>query len=148
MIYVILAFVLMGYTWGLANTGTLAAVVESVPAERTGGALGTVFTFWNVSGSIMLALSTVIFHSREAASFNAALSKFNLQLTAAQHQQVSLLLSDPKQAQVVLNQYLGDKANEVLQIFHNSFMSGFHWVAWFASIVMFIVAVIGLRLRK
>lgn len=146
--FVLFALVLMGYTWGIANAGTFTALAQSVKPEKMGSAIGTVFTFWDISGSIFLALTTVIFHWRENVAVNKTLSHENVQLTTAQHQQISLLLADPQHAQAILQQFVGVKSNEIYHAFYHSFMSGFHWVAWFSAIVMFFILCAGLLLRN
>lgn len=146
--FVLLGLALMGYTWGIANAGSITALSQSVRTEKMGGAIGTIFTFWNISGSIFLALATVIFHSRENVALNATLIQQNVLLTSEQHQQISLMLADPEQAQSILSQFVGEKSTEIYQAFHMSFMSGFHWVACFSAIVMAIILLAGLTLRK
>ncbi len=147
ILFVLLALILMGYTWGIANAGTIAAIKHVVPPEKMGSAAGTIFTFWNVSGSVFLALSTVLFHWRENIAMNSALTNGNVSLTAQQSHQIHLLLADPEQAQTVLSQFVGEKANEILQSFHAGFMSGFHWVAWFAAVVIFIILLLIRKVR-
>ncbi len=66
--FIILILVLMGYTWGISNAGSITALTQSVPSEKMGSAIGTLFTILNVSGSISLALATVLFHWRESHS--------------------------------------------------------------------------------
>jgi EmrB/QacA subfamily drug resistance transporter len=68
ILFVLLALVLMGYTWGIANAGTITALTQAVEPQKMGGAIGTVFTFWNLCGSIALALATVVFHWQESTS--------------------------------------------------------------------------------
>lgn len=146
--FVLIGLILLGYTWGIANAGSIAAITQSIPAEKTGGAIGTVFTIWNISGSIFLALATVVFHWRENVVMNSELAKANVALTAEQHQQITLFLSDPNQAKTILSEFANGKANEVFQAFHFSFMSGFHWVAWLSTVIMLIVLLAGIKLRQ
>jgi len=99
--FVLLGLIPLGYTWGISNIGTITALSQVVPSEKMGGAIGTMFTFWNLSGSIFLALATVIFHWRQ---------------------------------------------HGVMTV--DSFMNGFHWVAWCSAAVMFIILLAGLALRR
>ncbi len=57
-------FALLGINWGLSNTATITAVNENVAPAKVGETLGTVATIWNIAGSILLAVSTVIFHEK------------------------------------------------------------------------------------
>lgn len=95
--FILFTFILMGYTWGLANTGTLTVMSKSVSAEESGAAIGTVFTFWNLSGALALAVATVIFNRRETMT---------------------------------------------------GFMSGFHWMAGFSSLMMLLILLIALKWRN
>lgn len=61
--FIIVTLLLMGFTWGMGNTGAILAMNQCVPPSRVGGALGMVFTLLNVSGAIFLALSTALFHA-------------------------------------------------------------------------------------
>lgn len=56
------AFILLGITWGIANAGTMVAVTSSVSKSKVGAAIGSVFTFWNIGGCIVLAISAAIYH--------------------------------------------------------------------------------------
>lgn len=145
--YILLALALMGYTWGVANAGSIAGLVGSVPPEKMGSSVGTVFTSWNLSGSVFLALATLVFHAREKAVMAAQLAQHHVTLTAAQRHQVAVLLADPEQAKAVLAKFTGGRAHELYQVFQHSFLSGFHWVAWFATIVMAVGLLLGLLLR-
>lgn len=147
ILFVLFALALMGYTWGIANAGTITALSQSVPPEKMGVSIGTIFTFWNVSGSVFLALTTVLFHWQENNSMDALLTKANVQLTSEQHQQVAVMLSDPDSAISILKSFVGVNVSDVLQAFYASFMSGFHWVAWFSAIVLLIILILTLRLK-
>jgi len=148
MLFVIFALMLMGYTWGIANVGSISAIAQSVKPEKLGGAIGTVFTFWNISGSIFLALTSVIFHWRESDALFTGLAKANVAMTPEQQQQIQGLISDPQHAQVVITQYFSGKAGDIYQLFESSFMAGFHAVAWFAIVIMVIIFLAALALSK
>lgn len=61
----IIPFALLGINWGLSNTAMITAVNQSVAPQKIGESIGTIATIWNFAGSILLALSTVIFHIQE-----------------------------------------------------------------------------------
>jgi EmrB/QacA subfamily drug resistance transporter len=62
LFYLILPFVLIGITWGVANTNTITAINLSLPPSKIGDAIGTLYTSWNVGGAIFLSLGTAVFH--------------------------------------------------------------------------------------
>lgn len=61
LIYLALPFALLGINWGLSNTAMVSAANQNITPKKIGEAIGTVATIWNMSGSIFLAISTVIF---------------------------------------------------------------------------------------
>ncbi|MBX7067404.1 MAG: MFS transporter [Parachlamydiales bacterium] len=63
----ILPFALLGINWGLSNTAMITAVNQTVAPQKIGESIGTIATIWNFAGSVLLALSTVIFHSKKTA---------------------------------------------------------------------------------
>jgi len=60
--FLILPFFLLGITWGLSNSAMMTAINQVIPPLQIGAAIGTIATIWNVSGAIILAISTAIFH--------------------------------------------------------------------------------------
>lgn len=68
----IIPFAILGINWGISNTGLISAVNQSVPSSKVGQAIGSVATIWNLIGSIFLAISTAIFHSKSDISFMTA----------------------------------------------------------------------------
>jgi EmrB/QacA subfamily drug resistance transporter len=63
LLFLALPFFLLGINWGLSNAATITAVNQRVAPHETGAALGTIMTVWNIAGSLILALSTAVFHS-------------------------------------------------------------------------------------
>ncbi len=83
--FFLLPFALLGINWGLSNTAMIAAVNQNLPAQKVGEGIGTICTFWNVFGSLLLALSTVIFHLQQTKflpSFRVVI-EFNLAFITA-----------------------------------------------------------------
>lgn len=67
----ILPFALLGINWGLSNTAMISAVNATVSPNKIGESIGTIATIWNFAGSILLALSTVIFQTQNDSFLNA-----------------------------------------------------------------------------
>ncbi len=61
----IVPFALLGINWGLSNTAMITAVNQNIAPRKIGETIGTIATIWNVAGSILLAISTAIFHLQE-----------------------------------------------------------------------------------
>jgi EmrB/QacA subfamily drug resistance transporter len=65
MLFIALPFFLLGITWGLSNSLMITAVNQVISKNQIGAAIGTIATIWNIAGSVILAISAVIFHSIE-----------------------------------------------------------------------------------
>jgi EmrB/QacA subfamily drug resistance transporter len=65
LLFLILPFFLLGVNWGLSNAAMITAVNAVIPRRKIGAALGTITTIWNIVGSLLLAISTAVFHSVE-----------------------------------------------------------------------------------
>lgn len=146
--FILLGLILMGYTWGIANAGSISAVHASTPPDKLGSAIGTIFTFWNLSSSVFLALSSVLFHWREKLMLNTMLNKMHLRLSPELQTQVDLLLSNPENQPTILTHFKSSIANDITQIFQTCFMSGFHFVAWCSVIIMMIAFCVSLSFRN
>lgn len=146
--YVLIALLLMGIAWGIGNTGAISAVSQSVPSDKVGGSIGTVFTLWNMAGAIFLAVGTVLFQYFEKLKMDSMLLTHNVALTAQQKKIVSTLLSDPERATSHLKNLVGPVAHDILVAFKAAFLSGYHAVGWMMTIATLITLVLGFMLRK
>ncbi len=86
LLFLILPFFLLGINWGLSNAAMITAVNQVIAPHKIGSAIGTIATIWNIVGSILLAISTAIFHSVEIQSsflpaFHSAIN-FNIVFAA------------------------------------------------------------------
>lgn len=61
LLWILVPFFLLGIPWGLSNAGMVTAVNQTVATDQIGQTIGTMTTAWNVVGSILLSVSTVIF---------------------------------------------------------------------------------------
>lgn len=61
----ILPCIFIGFTWAVGNILAVVAAHQSVTKDKIGVTTGTLFTFFNVGGSIALALAAVLFHALE-----------------------------------------------------------------------------------
>jgi EmrB/QacA subfamily drug resistance transporter len=148
IVFLLVTMVLMGYTWGIANAGSITAIIQSVPGERIGGAIGTVFTFWNIAGSIFLAIGSAMFHHKETALAKGITVRDKIHLTATQHHQVAAALGDPEKIKQALSHFTGLMQHKIGLIFKSSFLHGYHEVAWGMAILMLVGLCLGLCLRK
>ncbi|MFT6836168.1 MAG: fucose permease, partial [Francisellaceae bacterium] len=130
--FIILAFLLIGVVWGVANSGGIGLAIQNVKPEKVGSSIGTIATTWNVAGAMSIAIGSVLFNSNEKIAMHQALVKHNVSLTADQHSLISTMLSDPTRAYQLLDQFSLFKAQEIMPYFKNSFLTGFHVAVWFS----------------
>jgi MFS family permease len=97
LLFLVLPFFLLGINWGLSNAGVITAVNQVIPPKHIASALGTITTVWNFTGSMILAVSTAIFHS--AAKTGSFLSGFHSAITFI------ILFATLILAAAILNQY-------------------------------------------
>lgn len=65
LVFLTIPFFLLGINWGLSNAATMTAVNQVIAPHEIGAAIGMIFTIWNLTGSILLAASTAVFHHVE-----------------------------------------------------------------------------------
>jgi MFS family permease len=65
-LFLALPFAFLGINWGLSNTAMIAAVNQNTAPSKIGEAIGTITTMWNLTGAILLAISTALFHLQKA----------------------------------------------------------------------------------
>lgn len=139
---ILVAFFAMGVVWGVANTGAVSAVNRYADPQHAGSVIGTIFTTWNIAASIVLAVSTVIFHGYQQKVMDFTLQQHDINLTAAQKSWVASMLADPSRAIEQLTHFSGALAHKIYQGFTLAFLAGFHSVA----VLSFIVLIVGLFL--
>lgn len=146
--FVLVALLLMGIAWGIGNTGAITAINQSVPSDKVGGSIGTVFTLWNMAGPIFLAIGTVLFQYFETIKMNSMLLKHHVTLSAHQKALVASLLSDPEHAASHLKAIAGPGAHAILASFKAAFLSGYHAVGWMMTVVTLLTLILGVILKK
>lgn len=146
--YVLIPLLFMGIAWGIGNTGAISAINQSVPSDKIGGSIGTVFTLWNMAGAIFLAVGTVLFQYFEKLKMVHLLNAYPVMITGEQKRLISTLLSDPERASAILKDIIGSGAHDILIAFKVAFLSGYHTVGWMMAIVTLITFMLGLVLKK
>ncbi len=137
--YLALPFTLLGINWGLSNAATITAVNQRIPSQKIGEAIGTVFTTWNVIGSIFVALSSVIFYAFEKKSFAAQLYTASIPLSPKEADSIAISMKDATEAAAQFAQIAPDKREILFDFFRRSFLDGFYSVVDFNLAFMFLV---------
>lgn len=137
----------IGITWTIGNILAIVAAHEAVEQDKIGVATGMVYTLFNVGGSIVLAISVVIFKAIEGSYIEKALSSAGVHLSATEKEVLSSALADPTKAQNVLG-HLGQGTEKVLFLFQEGFVKGLHGVAWLLIVVSLCITLITWTLKK
>lgn len=147
-IYVIVAYLLVGATWGLANSGVMTVTFEYSCESKRGGVMGTVFTSWNSMGATALALATVLFKHGEVATLNQAIKTHAISLSSNQLEQIKTLLADPSRVYDLLEKLTPTFAEKALGLFKTAFLAGFQNAMVLSAIVLFACLIYGWYLAK
>lgn len=118
-------FLLLGIGWAIGNTVPATFVGKSVNSDHVGVAVGAMFTFWNISASVFLAIAVTVFHTRATASILTQFAQNNLKIDTVQQKLLELFVAQPDKLQSTVNQF-GRSQNLIIDIFKDGFMSGQH----------------------
>jgi len=127
--YVIIAFICLGFMWGLGNTVPIIAAQTAVGPDRISAATGTIVTMFNVGGSIGLAIAVVTYHFFTSNSLNQLSQTYGAQIDAAKLNYLKKIISTPSDSlHTVMNEFMHTVFNEI-------FLGGFTAVMWFIVIL-------------
>ncbi len=141
---IVISYLLSGVAWGFANATAPCAVKQGISQEKTAATLGAIYTTWNISSAVLLAVATVIFNAKEKITMKFYLSKQNVHLTQAQHAAIKSSLSDPAHAKELLSHFFGRASGKVFDFYRHSFLSGFHAMILAMSMILIALLVISI----
>jgi EmrB/QacA subfamily drug resistance transporter len=147
--YVVLTLLCMGFVWGAANAGSISVVSCHMPEESAGSVLGTIFTTWNITGAIFLAVSSVIFHNAQFSHLSSFIAKHKGEISKTMQQHLDKAVYDPDHAVQILHQHQG--SSKLYQIFSDGFLYALHYMSTFLVILAVIIFIgmlfVWIRLR-
>lgn len=123
-------FIFLGYSWATAIIMSTNAAQKSVPADQIAVATAMTYSFWNISSSVILVLSTVIFHLKESSWLQQLLLKHNILLSSKKQALIKTLVSNPQHAHQALMNFNTNLHTKILYFFNQAFMHGFYAVVW------------------
>lgn len=124
---------LFGIGWGILLTSIAVMATAALPVASSGLALGVLWTVWDLSSNINLALGGLILETIDKQRLLASLEPFNLELQPYEHQVVSSLLSDPAQAKAILGQLSIGEEHRIFPLFQESFTAGYNGAMWYLA---------------
>lgn len=132
--YILFAFSLMGIGWacilGPATVASLSAAPESMGAV----AMGSSWTLHNIGGAIGLGVGVVIY--RIFAKNNVLTALMTHHISAGSW--VNEAVANPDNAIKLFHQYTHLKINDILPLFHQSFITGYQAAMWLLFATSFI----------
>jgi EmrB/QacA subfamily drug resistance transporter len=140
--------ILMGVIWGVTNAACITLATTAVPEEKAGSAIGLIFTNWNVAGCILITLSSVIFSQVEFAKLESTIQAHHIQITENDHHRIAAAIASPEKASSMLKEISPSISDEVFPLFKQSFMSGFHAVMIFSTVLLFAFLCISIALIR
>jgi MFS family permease len=142
--YLLIVFTLLmiGISWGVANTGSIAAVSKHIAEEKAGAAIGSIFTFWNLMGAAFLASTSTFFVAQQKSHLKLSLKTAKFHLSSAQQQLLFKSIHDPSRARIILT-HLKDKGHALYHFFAGSFIYALHSVSILMSVVLLLVLLCG-----
>lgn len=136
LVVVVIALLLMGIIWGVTNTGGITLATTAVKPEKVGGAIGLIYTNWNTSSVVILALITTIFTTSEFSFMQSALKTHHIKLTTEQHHLISASIGDPSHAHQILDKLVGSSAEKLMALFKLAFVHGYQQAMLFSIILL------------
>ena len=133
----------MGFVWGAANTASITIVSENVTPAKQGSIIGTIFTSWNVSGAIFLAIFSGIFSHQQIKHLDNYLKQKSQSITTVQLQELNKAIHDPDHAIQILHQHKIPHANiKNINTPYKIFSDGFLYALTYGSTIMVILLLI------
>lgn len=141
--FAVVIFFLLGLTIGAANVGLASAAYGQVPEEKIGGVIGTMGTIWNLSGSVVLAIATVLFYKGSHSSMSVYVKSLGAQLNAPQNAAIEAVIHTPTKSSLLSQAFNGKLLESLLTHLKDAFLAGLHSLAWVYFVVSLVLFVIG-----
>ncbi len=133
--FVLVALGLFGVAWGLQQASTANAVTAALPPESAGVAIGSLWTFWNISATSTICLGGLILNIVDKSQLDAKLAAKNITLSDHEQHIIRSLLHDPSKATEFLSELPASLSTEIAPLFRESFMAGYASAMLFLTIL-------------
>ncbi len=140
LILILFAFTQIGVVWAIGNNIGAITAHQTIPKEKIGNAIGTIYTLFNLMGAIGLALATLLFQSSMKKYFFDELNESHTVLSAAEQASFHAVMNNPDKLVQLTHQFQPEMQSKLLKIFSDAFMQGF------SDVFIFIAAVVGVLL--
>lgn len=127
MVNLLLPLAISGFGWGVAFGPATSSGILAIPKRLAATAAGALNTIQEIGGSIGLAVAVALFRAFDAITLNTELLKIRQPLEEGEKAFVQTILSDPVGAiNHIASSVDAERAGRVLNLFHLSFVKGFH----------------------
>lgn len=147
VVFIALAFALMGTGWAFVLGPATVAALSSVPERMGGTAIGSSWTFHNLGGALGLAAGMAIYRSSAETSLSDGLAAHHV----SSGPWVQEAISKPESATKLLAEHTGLKQDEITSLFNDMSLSGnaaAMWLLLALSVAAFTAIAFGLREGK
>ena len=124
-VIIVPTFLLMGLGWGIMNTVPGIALGESMHGDQIGVAIGALYSFFNISAAVILALSVVVFHMRTSAALMTGFSRDHVNLSVVDKGYLEKFMHQPDQLYHMATKFNMNHA-VAIDLLKNAFVSGMH----------------------
>jgi EmrB/QacA subfamily drug resistance transporter len=122
IIFIILAFLLIGIGWSCILGPSTVAALSSVPENSGAVAMGSSWTFHNIGGAIGLALGIVIFNTAAKITLVDYLNDNHIRVG----DWFNHINANPEKSISILEEYLQRGHDFAVQLYQQSFLTGYH----------------------
>jgi|GEM_PF-1740616 MFS family permease len=136
---IVIAFLLLGLVWGMANTSCVIAVNEEMSLKQVGASIGALFTMWTMSSVVFLTFSMVVYKIFERLELHKFIGPGASHMSAKQLALLKEAVKDP----AGLHKFIF--AHPELKItMEKLFMHGFRSVFIFMAISFTVIFILSL----
>lgn len=123
---IVIGFAFFGIAWGAVNVGPSIAVINKVGEKKSGIAIGAMWTFFNLSAALGLAIMGELFRYWEKRDILEKFADKSIELTQSNLTLISQFVTDPE----VVQRSAANFYERHLPIFKLAFVESLNYVSW------------------
>jgi EmrB/QacA subfamily drug resistance transporter len=142
--YIIFTFLLIGTGWACILGPSTVASLSAVPENRGALAMGAAWTLHNIGGTLGLGIGIMIYHTFAKQNLISNLASKHINVNAW----VNEAITNPDNAVKLFHQHTHLSTADILSLFHQFFITGYHAAMWLLLLTSFIalcIILIGMK---
>lgn len=136
---IIIAFLCLGWVWGLANTACVITTNDEMPAEQTASTIGALFTTWTMSSVVYLTIASVVYKIFERMYLQHLFKNSHGKMSTQTLSLLNEAIQHPGSTR-----HLAMLHPKLAPIIDSLFMRGFHAVYVFMSLAFVVIFITSL----